>query len=213
MKMRHWIMIVFVASLGYFIYNTEEKSDALEEIKNTPLRTERKPNAIPEPTPVQALPNATKLTEEVAKKIPTHAPRELKERWSHKSNFEDADYIDTQLHLDGKPIDGYFFKWSKDDKGGIAELVAGTMPEVDRVNGSFPSAGEFQQIVNSVVDSDTQVLSTQEVWNLNSHRVLTPQAKVEVQTKSRSQRSAGHEYWFINLNSGKIVKRVEADRN
>jgi hypothetical protein len=213
-KKRHIFLVIFILSLAFFIFDSEEtpvetgqkiKSEKVSEKKRIPTSTEDQKSS---PVSLQKKP----LPLIVNKKIPTLAPRELKERWSHQSNFEDDAYIDTQLHLDGKPLEGYFFKWSKNEQGEASELISGAMPNIERVDGAFPNSSELQQIVNTTLDPDTEVLSTQEVWHLNSSRVLTPQAKVEVKTKSRSQRSSGHEYWFISLNTGKILKRVEADR-
>ncbi|MEZ4814722.1 MAG: hypothetical protein R3A80_05885 [Bdellovibrionota bacterium] len=152
------------------------------------------------------------LPEIVSQQTPKDVPNGLDGRWSHLPNFEDDTYVDTQLLLDGHPLEGYIFKWRK-DAGSISELVAGSMPRIERVSGAFPPEAEVRQIAKDAVGSEGDIISTKQVWNLNSERVLTPQAKVEVQTQSRNKRSSGHEYWFVSLNSGKIVKRVEADRN
>lgn len=214
MKKRYIFFIVFILSLAFFIFHTERPQDTSKEISDLKKEAEVKriPTSNEDKKKVAVIKAEKALPSIVTKKIPAKAPIEFKDRWTHKSNFEDEDYMDTQLHLDGRPLEGYYFKWSKNEQGEPSELISGSMPSIEKVSGAFPSPSELQYIVNEALDPDTEILSTKEVWNLNSNRVLTPQAKVEVRTQSRGQRSSGHEYWFISLNSGKIIKRVEADR-
>jgi len=216
MKKRHLMLIAGLALLIVLLMiSDQEREDQNKEVEEVSQSAQRIPNS---DEPAENVPAAESKTLSplpviVQKHIPTKAPKNLKGRFTHTSNFEDDRYIDTRIHLDGHPIDGYYFKWKKDNTGAASELVAGVMPTIERVNGSFPVEFEVKDIVNQAVGADGEILSTEKLWNLNSDRVLSPQAKVHVQTQSRSQRSSGSEYWFISLNTGKVVKRIEADRN
>ncbi len=217
MKKRYLSLIATLSFLAILlIISDKEKEDQNKKVEEVSQTAQRIPNS--DEQPVETLPeDDTKpinpLPSLVQKHIPAKVPKNLKERFTHTSNFEDDLYIDTRINLDGYPIEGYFFKWRKDDSGAASELVAGTLPNIERVNGSFPADIEVKDIVNQAVGAEGEILSTEKLWSLNSERVLSPQAKVHVQTQSRSQRSSGSEYWFISLNTGKILKRVEADRN
>lgn len=216
MKKRYLsLSVALVCLLGLILISDKEKEDQHTEVEELSQNAQRVPNsdAPPENITAEAPKTINRLPALVQKHLPSKAPPNLKERFTHASNFEDDLYIDTRIHLDGYPIEGYYFKWRKDDSGEASELVAGALPSIARVNGSFPAEFEVNDIVNQAVGAEGEILSTEKQWNLNSERVLSPQAKVHVQTKSRSQRSSGNEYWFISLNSGKILKRVEADRN
>ncbi len=161
--------------------------------------------------PEQDLEDETLLPAKVKAHIPTQAPASLKQRWGHVKTFEDDKFIGSQLTFDKRPLENYFYRWRKE--GEEVELSAGTLPRIDSVKGAFPNSDQVTQVAENMINNEGEILSIQEVWNLNSQRVLSPLIKVEVQSPSQdSGRNSGHEYWFISVNSGKILKRVEADR-
>lgn len=145
--------------------------------------------------------------------LPQNVPTEITSRLKHIKSYEDESYIETQLSLDGRPLEDYYFKWKKNARGSQDEIISGAMPRIDSIKGNFPSEKEILSLVETTAERNTEILSIKEVWSLSNQRVLFPTAKVQVQTQARNERSNGHEIWFINLNTGKIVKRVEADRN
>lgn len=192
----------------------QEKRDRDVEIDQENLQVSRTPTSAFKKNLDTSSPATTEkeVPPLIQKHVPTQTPIEDPARWSHHINFQDDLYLDTQLQLDGYPVEGYINKWRKDESGEVIEHVAGTLPKIDRVNGAFPSPAETKDIVNAAVGAEAEVIATEELWSLNSERVLSPQVKVQVLTRSRSQRSSGSEYWFVSLNSGKILKRIEADR-
>lgn len=215
MKKRYLLTLVGVGLFLFINKNSNERQFQVRESQEKSDIAQRAPSAEAPETEeekanIKSSPNP--LAEIIQKHLPKQVPSALRNRMAHVPNFEDDRYLDTQLHLDGRPLENYFYKWLKDDYGTATELVAGTLPRITGVNGSFPAPSEINDIISAAVGSEGDIVSSEEQWALNSQRILNPQAKVHVQTKSRSQRSSGSEYWFINLNTGKIIKRIEADR-
>lgn len=218
---RGFSLFIIIACIYYFSSSkepttTQELSQKEEEVPVI-KDTQRIPSSVihsnksnkdkNEDTPPKSNLNANMISH-----VPTFAPSELNNRWSHTINSEDDLYVDTQLNLDDIPLETYNYRWKKDTSGEASELIAGILPQINSVNGNFPGKEEGIRLAEDLVNREGNLLSVKEVWSLDSNKVLSPQLKVEVQVKSRTQESAGHEYWYISVNSGKIVKRTEADR-
>lgn len=210
-------VVIFIAVFFYFLLNKASKDVSQITEQKPETRTQKDSQRTPSSIIISNKTNEdkadkTKLTTKIISFVPTSAPSALKNRWSHVINSEDDLYLDTQLNLDDVPIETYNYRWKKDSSGEASELVAGILPQIKTVNGSFPSQEQSIRLAEDVVNREGDLLSVKEVWSLSSNKVLTPQLKVEVQVKSRTQDSAGHEFWYISVNTGKVVKRTEADR-
>ena len=210
--------IIFIIAVAfYFLLNKASKDDnqiTTENITQIKEETQRSPTSvvIKNKTKEETAEENKRLSSKIVSYVPTFAPSELKQRWTHVINSEDDLYLDTQLNLDNIPLETFNYRWKKDSSGDTSELVAGILPQIKSVNGNFPSQEQNIRLAEDVVNKEGDLLSVKEVWSLNSNKVLTPQLKVEVQVKSRTQDSAGHEFWYISVNTGKVVKRTEADR-
>lgn len=213
----------FLVALGYLLISNRQPSEKVSE--TTPVESVngmpgasivRLPSSEPEaetpPYDFKPVAQRKSVPKIIASFLPESAAAGAKGLWAHKITFEDDAYVGSQLMYDNKPLENYNYRWLKGSNGEPTELVGGTLPNIAAIKGSFTTTEQSHQIAESTVGADGEVLSVKEVWNLNSDRVLSPQIKVEVVAKSRTQRSAGHEYWFIALNTGRVVKRVEADR-
>jgi hypothetical protein len=186
--------------------NPPEPSNIQEEPTRSPAAETPEANVEPNFNKTQ------KLTKQISEHFPTRAPAALNGRWSQVKSAEDNEYLSTQLNFDDKPVDHYFYRWKKGADGQPNELVGGILPTIASVSGAFPSIEQSHRLAEEVVSNEGSVISLKEVWFLNSERILVPELKVEVQVKNRSEKNAGHEWWYINANSGKIVKRTDADR-
>ena len=210
---KRWGFLLLVVALVFFIY--QKPSDSLDTVQGPalppPQETLRKPNA---DTPAPKTETLKKTPQRILSYIPTQAPSSLKKRWSHIMNFEDEEYLGSQLTLDGKAIENFYFRWGKDSSGNPTELIAGVLPQVSGVKGSFPSPQEIEGMAeDAATHNPADILFREEVWKLDSKGVLKPEIKMEVQTKSRSGRSAGHEIWMIDATTGEIVNRYDANRH
>ena len=142
--------------------------------------------------------------------LPLKFPSSLKNRWEQRIAYEDNRYVTSQLYLDGRPLDDYFFKWEK--HATELNLVAGELPEIIGVAASFPSKGIQSEKINDVLQDKANLLSSKEIWIVSSSGILLPFLKIEIQRIEKPQRTNGHEFWIYDILTDTVTKIVQADR-
>ncbi len=142
--------------------------------------------------------------------LPFKIPSQLRNRWEQKIVDEDDKYITSQLYLDGRRLEEYFFRWEKLDSQ--LSLVAGELPEVTKLAASFPSKSVQSQKINELLSDQGKLLSSKEIWIIDSTGSLLPFIKIEVQRTEPQKRSNGHEYWIFDILKNKVSKTIQADR-
>jgi hypothetical protein len=142
--------------------------------------------------------------------LPFKIPSQLRNRWDQKIVDEDDRYVTSQLYLDGRRLEEYFFRWEKLDSQ--LSLVAGELPEVTKLAASFPSKAVQSQKINELLSDRGKFLSSKEIWIIDSSGRLLPFIKIEVQRLEPQKRSNGHEYWIFDILQNKVTKTIQADR-
>ena len=142
--------------------------------------------------------------------LPFKIPSQLRNRWDQKIVDEDDRYVTSQLYLDGRKLEEYFFRWEKLDSQ--LSLVAGELPEVTKLAASFPSKAAQSQKINELHSDQAKLLSSKEIWIIDSTGSLLPFIKIEVQRSEPQKRSNGHEYWIFDILKNEVSKTIQADR-
>jgi hypothetical protein len=142
--------------------------------------------------------------------LPFKFPPSLNNRWEQKIAYEDDRYITSQLYLDERPLNDYFFKWKK--QGTELSLVAGELPEIKSLAASFPSKNTQSEKITDILQDKASLLSSKEIWILNSKGVLLPFLKIEIQLNEKPKRTNGHEYWIYDLLKDSVTKIIQVDR-
>ena len=143
--------------------------------------------------------------------LPFKAPPQLQKRWEHKIVDEDDQYITSQLFLDGRSLAEYFYKWQKIE-GSQPTLVAGELPEISKLESSFPSKNAQNLKLKDLMSNQATLLSSKEVWIIDSTGTLLPFLKIEIQRSEKPKKTNGHEYWMYDISKDLITKTIQADR-
>jgi hypothetical protein len=147
---------------------------------------------------------------EIKKYLPKNFPPQLKKRWEQKIVNEDERYITSQLYLDGRNLEEYFFKWEK--MGNEINLIAGDLPVINELTASFPSKAIQSERISDLLAEEAKLISSKEVWMVNSDAKLMPFLKIEVQRIEKPKRTNGHEYWIYDILNNSVSKIIQADR-
>jgi hypothetical protein len=115
--------IIFIIAVAfYFLLNKASKDDnqiTTENITQIKEETQRSPTSvvIKNKTKEETAEENKRLSSKIVSYVPTFAPSELKQRWTHVINSEDDLYLDTQLNLDNIPLETFNYRWKKDFGG------------------------------------------------------------------------------------------------
>ena len=143
--------------------------------------------------------------------LPLKIAPELRRRWEQKIVDEDDRYITSQLYFDGRKLEEYFYKWEKQESGDLF-LVAGELPEASKIAASFPSKLKQSQKIDALLYGKGKLLSSREVWIIDSSGTIIPFLKIEVQRSEQLKKTTGHEYWMFDLSKDKVRQTIQADR-
>lgn len=147
---------------------------------------------------------------EIKNYLPKKFPSQINKRWEQKIIHEDDRYITSQLYLDGRRLEEYFYKWEK--QGTELSLIAGDLPVINELTSSFPSKAIQAEKISDLLAEQAKLLSSKEVWIVDSNGKLLPFLKIEVQRSEKPKRTNGHEFWIYDLVNNSISKIIQADR-
>jgi hypothetical protein len=204
-----FIMIFLVAFFSWNKSQTKETTVALE--KTAELPPDSPQTQLKEAPPVRS-PASTKNEkfEKLFKLVPPAASSHEEGEWAQEITYEDDKYIGSRLVLGGRPVDNYFFKWKKSPDNEAIEHIAGELPLIKDIQGPFPQKEQNAQLAQELTKGKAEIIALQEFWKIDSNSVLSPHLRIQVQYQSNIK--SGHEYWIVDLESGQIVRRIEADR-
>jgi hypothetical protein len=209
------LILVLLLIIAFFFFSKKDQGPFMTlenqplpslpvEKVTTPLKIVKKD--IPKPSVSRIPANYREMKDFLPFKIPS----QLRNRWEQKIVDEDDKYITSQLYLDGRRLEEYFFRWEKLDSQ--LSLVAGELPEVTKLAASFPSKAVQSQKINELLSDQGKLLSSKEIWIIDSTGSLLPFIKIEVQRSEPQKRSNGHEYWIFDILKNKVSKTIQADR-